>query len=393
MSEIKVNSVVNSTGDNDSGLDLSTNDQVIIKTANTTAVTVDSSQGVTVAGAFTSRGIDDNADSTAITIDSSERVMIGTTTEGEVSADDLTIATSGNTGITIRSGTASNGAIYFSDGTSGDDEYRGILDYDHNDNKFRIFTNASERFRIDNSGKVLIGTTGSMNLGFGAQKLSVLTTDGTSPAIFGTTSASTSTSIIYNSSSSTAVSMCDWRVERSASDQYNFVIMRSDNNNDNEFIFVGNGNALADGSFSGGGADYAEYFEWKDGNTDKEDRRGYTVVLDGDKIRKSTSDDNASTIIGVVSGNPSMVGDSDINQWKHKYQRDNYGTYIVDKNGDRVLNSSYDDTKEYISREDRQEWNTIGLMGKLRVRVGQTIGDRWIKMREISDTVHEYLVR
>jgi len=393
MSEIKVNSVVNSTGDNDSGLDLSTNDQVIIKTANTTAVTVDSSQGVTVAGAFTSRGIDDNADATAITIDSSERVMIGTTTEGEVSADDLTIATSGNTGITIRSGTASNGAIYFSDGTSGDDEYRGILDYDHNDNKFRIFTNASERFRIDNSGKVLIGTTGSMNLGFGAQKLSVLTTDGTSPAIFGTTSASTSTSIIYNSSSSTAVSMCDWRVERSASDQYNFVIMRSDNNNDNEFIFVGNGNALADGSFSGGGADYAEYFEWKDGNTDKEDRRGYTVVLDGDKIRKSTSDDNASTIIGVVSGNPSMVGDSDINQWKHKYQRDNYGTYIVDKNGDRVLNSSYDDTKEYISREDRQEWNTIGLMGKLRVRVGQTIGDRWIKMREISDTVHEYLVR
>ena len=46
MSEIKVNSVVNSTGDNDSGLDLSTNDQVIIKTANTTAVTVDSSQNL-----------------------------------------------------------------------------------------------------------------------------------------------------------------------------------------------------------------------------------------------------------------------------------------------------------------------------------------------------------
>lgn len=49
MSEIKVNSVVNSTGDNDSGLDLSTNDQVIIKTANTTAVTVDASQNATFA--------------------------------------------------------------------------------------------------------------------------------------------------------------------------------------------------------------------------------------------------------------------------------------------------------------------------------------------------------
>lgn len=49
MSEIKVNSVVNSTGDNDSGLDLSTNDQVIIKTANTTAITVDASQNATFA--------------------------------------------------------------------------------------------------------------------------------------------------------------------------------------------------------------------------------------------------------------------------------------------------------------------------------------------------------
>ena len=50
MSEIKVNSVVNSTGDNDSGLDLSTNDQVVIKTANTTAMTIDSSQNTTFAG-------------------------------------------------------------------------------------------------------------------------------------------------------------------------------------------------------------------------------------------------------------------------------------------------------------------------------------------------------
>ena len=56
MSEIKVNSVVNSTGDNDSGLDLSTNDQVIIKTANTTAVTVDSSQNTTLAGNLTVTG-------------------------------------------------------------------------------------------------------------------------------------------------------------------------------------------------------------------------------------------------------------------------------------------------------------------------------------------------
>ena len=32
-------------------------------------------------------------------------------------------------------------------------------------------------------------------------------------------------------------------------------------------------------------------------------------------------------------------------------------------------------------------------MGKLRVRKGQDVGDRWIKMRDVSDSVEEYLVR
>ena len=46
MSEIRTDTINNASGDNDSGIDLSTNDQVGIKTANTTAVTVDSSQKV-----------------------------------------------------------------------------------------------------------------------------------------------------------------------------------------------------------------------------------------------------------------------------------------------------------------------------------------------------------
>lgn len=41
MSEIKVNSVVNATGDNDSGFDLSTNDKIGMKIANSEVVTVD----------------------------------------------------------------------------------------------------------------------------------------------------------------------------------------------------------------------------------------------------------------------------------------------------------------------------------------------------------------
>ena len=49
-SEIKVDTIVNAGGDNDSGIDLATNDQIILKTANTTAITVDSSQDTTLAG-------------------------------------------------------------------------------------------------------------------------------------------------------------------------------------------------------------------------------------------------------------------------------------------------------------------------------------------------------
>ena len=80
MSEIKVNSVVNSTGDNDSGLDLSTNDQVIIKTANTTAVTVDSSQNTSVSGDLTipDKIIHDGDTNTAIRFPSADTVSFET---------------------------------------------------------------------------------------------------------------------------------------------------------------------------------------------------------------------------------------------------------------------------------------------------------------------------
>ena len=33
------------------------------------------------------------------------------------------------------------------------------------------------------------------------------------------------------------------------------------------------------------------------------------------------------------------------------------------------------------------------MIGKLRIRKGQITGTRWIKMRDISDTVEEWLVR
>jgi hypothetical protein len=99
-------------------------------------------------------GIDNSSDATAITIDSSERVLIGTTTEGDASADDLTVASSGNTGITIRAGTSNSSSIYMSDATSGAGEYAGYIAYAHASNSMSFGTNGGASMSIDSTGAV-----------------------------------------------------------------------------------------------------------------------------------------------------------------------------------------------------------------------------------------------
>ena len=77
-------------------------------------------------------------------------------------ADNLTIHGTGNEGITIRSGTTSQGAIYFSDATgTGTGTYEGSVIYDHNENNLRFATNHSEKVRITQAGILLVGHTSS----------------------------------------------------------------------------------------------------------------------------------------------------------------------------------------------------------------------------------------
>ena len=135
-------------------------------------------------------------------------------------------------------------------------------------------------------------------------------------------------------------------------------------------------------TYNTSGADYAEMFEWFDENQLNEDRAGKFVTLDGDKIRLANEKD--TYILGVVSGNASVIGDSYADQWAYMYEQDVFGRPIYetvtipeekDENGNLIVeehteeqlkvSSKYDNTKKYIPRNERPEWAAIGLLGKL----------------------------
>ena len=159
-------------------------------------------------------------------------------------------------------------------------------------------------------------------------------------------------------------------------------------------------------------ADYAEFFEWLDENPNNEDRVGYFVTLDGNRIKIAS--DNDDYILGIVSGEPFVLGNGDCDTWNGMYLHDEFRrtiyepapkvekveikeereeTYIDEETGEEKtrtvevvvghefkevegefdgtrpkLNPEYDNTQQYISRFDRKEWSPVGMLGVLAVR-------------------------
>lgn len=137
-------------------------------------------------------------------------------------------------------------------------------------------------------------------------------------------------------------------------------------------------------AFGSTGADYAEYFEWLDGNPENQDRVGLFVTLDGEKIRLAQPGDEF--VLGIVSGNPSVIGDAFEDQWAGQYETDIFGRPVneertipaeLDKDGNVIiperteihqkLSPNYDGAEAYIPRSQRPEWAVVGMMGKLVV--------------------------
>ncbi|ALP91165.1 peptidase G2 autoproteolytic cleavage domain-containing protein [Clostridium butyricum] len=189
-------------------------------------------------------------------------------------------------------------------------------------------------------------------------------------------------------------------------DAFNIGNGTSRDNLSNAFRITYGGGVYGLSAFNSSGADFAEFHEWEDGNTSDEDRIGYFVTNIGKNIKKAKETD---FILGVISGNPCLVGNSD-EDWINRYLKDEFGRFMYEdfeeeilqidketgemtfiktgniiKNGRFKLNPNYDNSKEYIERKERKEWDYVCKRGMIAVRDDGTceVG-KWCKCNNDS---------
>lgn len=158
------------------------------------------------------------------------------------------------------------------------------------------------------------------------------------------------------------------------------------------------GKCFAYNTMSSTGADYAEVWEWEDGNPNNEDRVGRFVAFEGTKIRLAGSND-PKEILGIISAMPAIAGDNFADEWQGMYLKDKFGRLLTEhksyeaeyeditvtdeETGEEttetrlvhpayeadefIVNPEYDPTQEYIPRLERPEFDAVGTHGKLVV--------------------------
>jgi hypothetical protein len=196
----------------------------------------------------------------------------------------------------------------------------------------------------------------------------------------------------------------------------------------------GNGKGYFNGGTIGSGADYAELFQWSDDNIINQDRKGYFVSLDGDKVKIGNEN-----VIGVVSINPAVLGDGAVSYWKNMFLLNEWDEPIMDiyqtivipelnnlkifknKSNNKLykeipkikspkgieidmdltmhytvieetkvkrINPFYDPEKTYIPRTERKEWVSIGLLGKLKVRTAEYITSKFVDVNSQGKAIN-----
>ena len=106
-------------------------------------------------------------------------VGIGTDNPGAYFSDanDIVLQKTDDCGITIASGTSQKGTVAFADGTTGDQAYRGYIQYNHSTDSLQVATTGTERLRIDSNG--LIANNARSPSSFGSPNLLISGTDST----------------------------------------------------------------------------------------------------------------------------------------------------------------------------------------------------------------------
>lgn len=154
------------------------------------------------------------------------------------------------------------------------------------------------------------------------------------------------------------------RCARVGNSAYTFLLTQSDpfGTPDTQHILRGDGGLFSDIA-AATPADYAEYFECANPSGVP---AGYPVSIDPQgKIRVATRN---SHVIGFVSAAPAYIADAAWGRWQGKYLKDDFGGRVLDRDGNRVISQAWNSGLQYVSREDRPEWVTVGLVGKLWTR-------------------------
>ena len=177
---------------------------------------------------------------------------------------------------------------------------------------------------------------------------------------------------------------------------------------------------------------YGELFEWADGNKKNENRNGFCVATDEKGfLIPATEEDN---VIGVVTESAAIVGNASWNTWKHKFYYgedkepakvkykivewvDDVGVlhsyflntldrefalpenaiiYETDEEGSdmkqKQMNDMFDPMIEYQDRRDRG-WAVVSMIGTTNLWKGQIVNPNWIKVRDVSDDLEQWILK